>query len=296
MTTDTDLPPAGAAGPFRGWPADATAFLAEIAADNTAEFWAAHRQRHAASVLPPLRALTGELRGEFGELRVFRPYRDRRFRPDAPPYRTDAGAVCSSPGGTARAVLLTGTELVVEVGLYAFDRPKLRAYRAALGVGPAGGACAGGAGATGTARPPAGPAEATASGEQLAALLAGLVERGFVVDGTRRLTGTPRGVATSHPHLELLRHRGLLVRRAWPAGEWLATPEPVRRVRVAWRAAEPLVDWLDEHLGPALGVPDGVGTSPASSRSLETARSVTRPENRPAVGAGGGMSSPGRST
>jgi hypothetical protein len=42
-----------------------------------------------------MRALAEELAPEFGPVRVFRPYRNRRVRPDAPRYRTDTG-------GTAR--------------------------------------------------------------------------------------------------------------------------------------------------------------------------------------------------
>lgn len=211
--------------PFRGWPADATAFLRGIAADNTAAFWAAHRHRHADAVQAPLRALAGELREEFGELRIFRPYRDRRFRPSADPYRTDAGALCTSAGGTVRTVVLSGTALAVELGRYAFDGPALRAYRAAVGA---------------------------AAGADLAVVLAALTGGpGFVLDGTRRLAGRPRGAPPDHPRLDLLRHRGVLVRRVWPAGDWLGSAEPLRRVREAWRVAEPLVCWLDEHVGPA---------------------------------------------
>jgi uncharacterized protein (DUF2461 family) len=226
----------GVASGFRGWPADATAFLTELAADNTAQFWSAERHRHTEAVLPPLRALAAELAAEFGELRIFRPYRDRRFRPDAPPYRCDAGGACASVGGTARAVVLSGSALTVEVGRFAFDGPALRAYRAALaGDGAAGGDPTGG----------------TASGGRLAEIVADLVARGFVPDDTRLLTRAPRGVAAAHPHADLLRRRALLVRRSWPAGEWLGTREPLHRVREAWRAAEPLVAWLDDAVGPA---------------------------------------------
>lgn len=84
---------------------------------------------------------------------------------------------------------------------------------------------------------------------RLAAVLAGLAEQGFLLDGARPLTGTPRGVSRTDPHIELLRLRGVLVRLSWAAGEWLGTPQPLVRVREAWRAAEPLVTWLDRHVG-----------------------------------------------
>lgn len=279
----------GERGGFEGWPADATAFLAELAADNTAEFWSAQRHRHAQAVRAPLQALAGDLAAEFGELRIFRPYRDRRFRPAAPPYRTDAGGICFSAGGTARAVLLSPAGLVAEVGRFALDGPALRAYRGALGAMGAAGPVAGAGGAvvdgpvTG-ARPegagagavpdgtpaglvpeagdsPTGAAGAlpapvdsptgTAAGARLAGVLAHLTAHGFVTDDVRLLSRTPRGVPAAHPHAELLRRRSLLVRRSWPAGPWLGTREPLERVRAAWRAGEPLVAWLDEWVGPA---------------------------------------------
>lgn len=208
---------------FTGWPADATAFLAEIEADNTREFWELHGHRHAAAVQQPMRGLAAELEPEFGPVRVFRAYRNRRFRPDVPPYRTDTGGVAHSPGGAVLAVVLSATALATAVGHWSFDGGQLRRFRAAVD-GPAGG--------------------------ELAGLLGG-----HDVDRRRSLRGTPRGFRGDHPHIDLLRLRGLQVVTSWPAGEWLATREPLEWVRAAWRAAAPVVAWLDEHVGPADPVP-----------------------------------------
>jgi hypothetical protein len=65
--------------------------------------------------------------------------------------------------------------------------------------------------------------------------------------------------------------------RTWPVGPWLATAEPLERVRAAWRDAAPLVAWLDERVGPpdpvaprsrpaavAAGAPQGAGTAPST--------------------------------
>ena len=83
---------------FDGWPVEAPALLAEIAADNRAERWPALRERHAALVRGPTLALAAELAAEFGPVRVFRPHVTRRFRPDAPPLRTDTGGVATVAG------------------------------------------------------------------------------------------------------------------------------------------------------------------------------------------------------
>lgn len=195
---------------------DATAFLAEIADDNTREFFLAHRDRYAREVHAPMRALAAALEPEFGPVRVFRPYRNRRFAPDAPPYRVDAG-------GTARdgglGVVLSATALTVSAGTWRFGPGQLRRYRAAVD-------------------------------EELAAWLSGRD-----LGSTPRLTGRPRAVAADHPQLDLLRLRGVQVVRSWPVGEWLGTSAPLRRVRAAWRESAPLLAWLDRHVGPADPVP-----------------------------------------
>ncbi|MCX6466121.1 MAG: hypothetical protein NTW05_21400, partial [Pseudonocardiales bacterium] len=86
--------------PVLGWPPDAPALLAALGEDNTPEHFARIRDRHAAAVLAPTRALARALEPEFGPVRVFRPRVDRRFRPGAPPYRTDTGGVAVTAGGT----------------------------------------------------------------------------------------------------------------------------------------------------------------------------------------------------
>jgi len=210
---------------FEGWPADATVFLAEIAADNNREFWTAQRHRHAAAVQAPMLALAAELAPEFGPVRVLRPAVNRRFRPDSPPYRTDTGGVATTSGGSALAVVLSASALSATAGHWSFDAGQLRRYRAAVD-GPA--------------------------GEELTALFAGL--DGLVPDPGRPLTGTPRGFGAEHPRIALLRRRGLQLTRSRPAGEWLATRQPLEWVRAAWRSAAPVVAWLDEHVGAAVAL------------------------------------------
>jgi uncharacterized protein (DUF2461 family) len=217
---------------FTGWPSDATAFLAEIDADNTREFWAANGHRHAAAVLGPMRALAAELEPEFGPIRVLRAHRNRRFRPDAPPYRTDTGGVAASPGGAARTVVLSTTALTTAVGHWTFDPGQLRRYRVALLEEP---------------------------GEELVGLLAG-----HQVDRRRSLRGLPRGFKGDHVRIDLLKLLGLQVVTTRPVGDWLSTREPLERVRAAWRVAAPVVAWLDEHVGPADPVPPRPRPAPSS--------------------------------
>jgi len=262
---------------FTGWPADAPALLAAIVADNRAERWDAH---HEDALRAPVRALVAELHGEFGPVRVLRARVNRRFRPSVPPLRTDTGAVAGLPAGATRAVMLSATALTVTAGIHRLDAGQVRRYRAALGVdippdraGPTVGDDPGGddpggddpaAGepdrALGSLEPSrGGPGGVLGSGGEpgdvLARLLLDLGLAGLDPDPAGEMRGRPRGVPADHPRLALLRRRGLQVTRSWPVGPWLATPEPLERVRAAWRAAGPLLAWLDAHAGPADLVP-----------------------------------------
>lgn len=209
---------------FTGWPADATAFLTELAADNTAEFWAAQRHRYVAGVRPPTAGLAAALGAEFGPVRVFRPYRNRRFRPDAPPYRTDTGGAFATAGGTDLGFVLAPGGLTVSVGRYAFTGPQLRAYRAAVADDP---------------------------GVELLRALAAASAAGLELDAMPTVARVPRGYPADHPRVALLRLRALQVAVTWPVGAWLGTHEPLGRIAGAWRAAGPLVRWLDEHVPPS---------------------------------------------
>jgi Conserved hypothetical protein (DUF2461) len=214
---------------FDGWPVEAPALLAEIAADNRADRWPALRERHAALVREPTLALAAELAAEFGPVRVFRPHVTRRFRPDAPPLRVDTGGVARSPGGCALAVVLSAAALTVTVGHWQFDRDQRSRYRAAI--------------------------EAAGSGEELACLLGRLAADGLSPAPEGELRAAPRGWQPDHPRIALARRRGLQVVRRWELGPWVSTPQPLERVRAAWRAAAPLVWWLDTHVGPAATTP-----------------------------------------
>lgn len=75
---------------------------------------------------------------------------------------------------------------------------------------------------------------------RLEAIVAELRSSGFELLGER----------LKRAETELLCYRSLVAGRSLGAGPWLATPEPVERVRAEWRRLEPLVSWLAEHVGP----------------------------------------------
>ena len=77
---------------FRGWQPGVTEFFDGLEMDNTKRYWTDHKAFYLSDVLGPMQALVAELAPEFGEGRIFRPYRDTRFTSDKSPYKTNIAA------------------------------------------------------------------------------------------------------------------------------------------------------------------------------------------------------------
>lgn len=90
----------------------------------------------------------------------------------------------------------------------------------------------------------AGPA-----GAELEGIVAALRRGRYRVEGDVMKT-RPRGVDADHPRLDLLRHRSLVAVRHWEPAAWMGTRTALTRVRTAWRAMAPLVEWLAATVGP----------------------------------------------
>jgi uncharacterized protein (DUF2461 family) len=72
---------------FKGWPDRALAFYDGLEADNSKAYWLDHKDVYERDVKAPMEALLAELTKEFGETKLFRPYRDVRFSADKSPFR-----------------------------------------------------------------------------------------------------------------------------------------------------------------------------------------------------------------
>ncbi len=71
---------------FRGWTAEAIEFYEGLEADNSKTYWNENKSVYENLVLRPMTELLDELAPEFGEAKLFRPYRDVRFSADKAPY------------------------------------------------------------------------------------------------------------------------------------------------------------------------------------------------------------------
>jgi uncharacterized protein (TIGR02453 family) len=210
---------------FKGWPAEALEFYEGLEVDNSRSYWAENKEVYERAVYAPMAALLADLADEFGDGRIFRPYRDVRFSADKTPYKTNLAATVG-----AGYVHLSADGLMAGAGMYHLAADQLERYRRAVadeGAGPA-----------------------------LEALMSSLRKARIDVHGTDPLKTVPRGYPKSHPRAGLLRNKGLVAMKHWPVAAWLGTPAAKSRVTDLLRAARPLCGWLDEHVGSSTLPPD----------------------------------------
>lgn len=209
---------------FTGLPAEAFEFYDQLAANNTREWWRAHREQYEAYVRTPLEALLADLEPEFGQGHLFRPYRDTRFAKDKSPIKDHQGVFIGVEDAVGYYVQVSATGLMVAGGWYAPQGQQVHRFRGAIEAGHAAG---------------------------VRSMIRALEKKGWAVDG-QPLKTRPRGVDPDHPDLDLLRFRALTAARTDEPQAWMGTRKTFTTVRAGWRQLRPLTEWLGEHVGPAV--------------------------------------------
>jgi uncharacterized protein (TIGR02453 family) len=205
---------------FRGWRAEALEFLEGLEADNSKAYWQRNKDVYDTQVRAPMEELLAELAPQWGETRIFRPYRDVRFSSDKSPYKTQVGAMVGDG-----YVQLTAEGLGVGCGMWEMAPDQLDRYREAVND--------------------------ERSGEQLTKLAATVRASGVDVAGHDVLKTAPRGYPKDHPRIEFLRYKGLITWREWPAGAWLGTGRAKDRIVAFLDVSQPLNQWLRTNVGPS---------------------------------------------
>jgi uncharacterized protein (TIGR02453 family) len=214
------------AHPFRGWPAAALAWFAGIEANNTRDWFQANRDVYEEAVRQPFLSLLEEVADEFGEGKMFRPHRDTRFSADKRPYKTAAAVhLTRADGGGGYYVQLGRGGLLVGGGLYAPARDQLARARAAIVDGR--------------------------SGARLDAIVRRLATSRMPLMQGGALKTVPKGFPADHRRVGLLRLVHYAALRSEPPRGWLHTREAKNRILSAWRATDPLLEWLAVHVGPS---------------------------------------------
>jgi uncharacterized protein (TIGR02453 family) len=165
-----------------------------------------------------MEGLLEELAPEWGEGRIFRPYRDIRFSSDKSPYKTNIAATVGEG-----YVALSSQGLGAGSGMWHMAPDQLQRYREAV--------------------------DEDRPGNQLVGIVDRLRAARIEVTGHGVLKSAPRGYPKDHPRIELMRFKGLIAWREWPAGPWLETRRARTRVVEFFRLSKPLSDWLLKHVG-----------------------------------------------
>jgi uncharacterized protein (TIGR02453 family) len=203
---------------FHGWPEEALDFYEDLEANNSKAYWTAHKAIYEASVLGPMTELMDELAPDFGEGKIFRPYRDVRFSKDKSPYKTAIGAVVGDG-----YIQLSAKGLAAGNGMYSMVPEQLERYRQAV--------------------------DRDGSGTELAAVISAVERHEIAVHGHEVLKTAPRGYPADHRRIGLLRYKGVVAWQEWPVEPWLATPDAKRHIVGFLAATRPLADWLATHVG-----------------------------------------------
>src|SRR5688500_18849620 len=178
---------------FRGWPAEAIEFYEGLEADNTRAYWQDHKKEYEELVRRPMTELLAELADEFGEGKIFRPFRDVRFSRDKSPYKTAIGATLERGG----YVQFSAHGLAVGSGYYVMMPDQLVQYRHAV--------------------------DEEKAGAELEGIVSTLRKTGIEVTAKEWLKTAPKGYSKDHPRIDLLRHKGLIAWKQWPPAERMGT-------------------------------------------------------------------------
>jgi uncharacterized protein (TIGR02453 family) len=206
---------------FSGISFAALDFYEDLAADNSKTFWTAHKHIYDEQVKAPLLELATELEREFGPAKLFRPYRDVRFAKDKTPYKDHQGVYFAE---TRRYLQISAAGMYASGGIYEMASDQVDRFRRAVAD--------------------------DLPGEALAQAIAGAERAKLRIHGDV-LARVPSGYPKDHPRAELLKHKSLYATREFGCPDWLQTPRAKTELVKGWRAMQPLIDWLDKHVGPS---------------------------------------------
>ncbi len=204
---------------FEGVPFAALDFYEDLEADNSRSFWTAHKHRYDEHVKAPLMELAAELSQEFGTAKFFRPFRDVRFAKDKTPYKNHQGVYF---GESRRYLQVSAAGLYASGGFYSMASDQLARYRRAVAE--------------------------DLPGESLVAAIR-LAEKGKLVLDGEQLSRIPSGYPRDHVRQDLLRHKSVYASREFGFPDWLPTARAKTELVRAWRAMQPLIDWLEKNVG-----------------------------------------------
>jgi uncharacterized protein (TIGR02453 family) len=220
---------------FEGFDPKVHRWFKGLEADNSREYFAAHRDFFEESVRGQMEALLTELSKKFGgEVKMFRQNRDIRFSPDKSPYKTHTYGVLYgselAAGGLYASISADG--LVAGAGYHMMARDQLERYREGVAD--------------------------DRRGRALTKLVANAQKAGLELWGDSLATA-PRGYPKDHERIELLRRKSLSLGTRLRAARGVTRSDGLAFVTKTWRAAGPVTAWLDERVGASTLPPSRPG-------------------------------------
>lgn len=206
--------------PFTGWPPEALRWFRDLEANNTREWFHAHRATYDAAVRGPFESLLAEAADEFGDGVVARPNRDTRFARDKSPYKLECYARLPQPVGSFYVQVRT-EGLFAGGGVYMPERDRLARIRRAIADDD--------------------------TGAEFEAVVARVEGDGLSLIRDGALKTAPRGYPTDHPRIEYLRLPHVAAGVQHAPEPWLHTAEARDRVFATWRSARPLLEWVADY-------------------------------------------------
>jgi uncharacterized protein (TIGR02453 family) len=210
---------------FEGFGPKVHSWFRGLEADNSKEYFTANRAFFEESIRGQMEALLTELSAKFGgEVKMFRQHRDVRFSPDKSPYKTSTYGVIHGAyiAGEGLYASISSRGLVAGSGYHVMARDQLERFRdAVIDAG---------------------------SGSQLRKLAVRAEDAGLELWGDSLATA-PRGYPKDHERIELLRRKSLSLGATLKAGHGIERAAGLQFVTTTWRAAGPVTQWLDAHVG-----------------------------------------------
>jgi uncharacterized protein (TIGR02453 family) len=217
--------------PFEGFGPHLLDFYEGLEVDNSKAYWLAHKAQFDAEIAEPLRALAEELAPQFGEPKVFRPYRDVRFSADKTPYKEHASlGFFGGSGGNGGHVgglyfQISPEGVLIAGGLYDPARDQLERFRDLQ--------------------------DDPKAIRSLDALLPQLADEGFPLGDGAPLKTAPRGRSVDHPRIDLIRRTMLTVAHTFEPGNWIFDRELLDRVVAGFEIIGRWNSWLSDNVGPS---------------------------------------------
>ena len=219
-----------AAEASRGFGPRAFELFVALEQHNHRDTFEAYRDVYEDDVRAPLTALLREwaaVRG--GLVRLFRPHNSRRFRPDAPPYKTTCyGVVYEVPGDSVGWYAeLSARGLYVARGFHDMARDQVRRLKAAVAE-------------------PSALASLRRALDEAAEL--GASRTGEAAHAPTKARSADR---TDGPHALVLGGKALAVGRTFAPARALHTRRAASLAAEGWAAGDALARWLHTHVGPS---------------------------------------------